>query len=115
FSAGASRRLGYGLNGRSWLLTEALPVKKEGRLRPIPMVGYYLKLVEAIDSLLSSVKACPSLPVTPEAEQYADDLWQRAGFGSADVWAINAGGAWLTKQWPVELAGGLATRVVESG
>ncbi|MBI4577888.1 MAG: lipopolysaccharide heptosyltransferase II [Planctomycetes bacterium] len=46
--AGIPRRIGHGGGLRAALLTEALPVLTEGprKLRPVPMVDYYLRLLE---------------------------------------------------------------------
>src|SRR6185295_11124107 len=38
------RRIGYANDGRGLLLTEKLHVRRVGRLRPVPMVQYYLDL-----------------------------------------------------------------------
>ena len=112
--SGAPRRVGYALDGRSSLLTEALPVKKEGRLRPIPMVDYYLALLGANGS--GTVPRRPVLPVTPEARARVEQLLGRLGVGPNDrLWALNAGGVWETKRWIPEYLGHLCDLVAERG
>jgi heptosyltransferase-2 len=106
---GARRRVGYRLNARGPLLTDALVAKKEGRLRPTPMVDYYLGLLSPLGVDTTSVLKRPVLPVTPAARDRADAIWKRAGIGPGErVWALNAGGAWETKRWIPEYLGELA-------
>lgn len=97
---GARERVGYGLNGRSPLLTRALPVQKVGRLRPIPMVDYYLAMLEALGIDTAGIPRRPQLTVTPEQAARAAELRRAAGIApDARVWALNFGGAWKTKRW----------------
>jgi heptosyltransferase-2 len=116
WTAGARRRLGYALDGRSVLLTDALPVKKEGRLRPIPMVDYYLALLAAAGQDTSRVKRCPALPVTEPARERVERLLERQGIaGHERIWALNAGAVWETKRWIPEYLGELCDMVHARG
>lgn len=113
---GARRRVGYRLNGRFFFLTKVLGVRKVGKLRPIPMVSYYLDLAKALGLDISEVPHCPVLPETDEAKSYAEDILTKLGAKSDDeVWAINMGGAWVTKQWMVKHAARLAQLIINKG
>jgi heptosyltransferase-2 len=113
---GARRRVGYGLNGRSWLLTDALHVKKEGRLRPVPMVDYYLGLLEHLNADVGHVPRRPLLEVPDAQRTWAEGFFARQGLaGSEPVWALNLGGAWLTKRWIPSHASALIGLLREAG
>lgn len=114
--SGAKRRVGYALDARSAFLTDALPVKKEGRLRPIPMVDYYLALLAATGKDTSAVARRPTLPVTEEAKKRVDAFLEKLGVGPHErLWALNAGGAWETKRWIPEYLGQLCDLVAARG
>lgn len=114
--SGAKRRVGYALDARSALLTDALPVKKEGRLRPIPMVDYYLGLLAATGAAPVPGPKVPTLPVTEESRRRVDDLLAKVGVRRDErIWALNAGGAWETKRWIPEYVGQLADLAVARG
>lgn len=108
-AAGARERVGYALNGRRLLLTRPLPAKKEGRLRPTPMVDYYLQLLRAVGGDTEGVARRPQLTATPEQEARVSAYLARHGIGP-DVrpWAVNIGASWETKRWLPEHAGALA-------
>lgn len=113
---GATRRIGYRLNARGLLLTDALPAKKEGRLRPTPMVDYYLGLLGPLGVDTSAVPRRPKLPVTEAARARVQALLGRAGVAAGDrLWALNAGGAWETKRWIPEYVGQLADLAAARG
>jgi len=98
--SGARERVGYALNGRSPLLTRALPVKKVGRLRPIPMVDYYLAMLEQLGVSTEGIARRPQLSVSAEQQARADAALEAAGIAPGSrIWALNFGGAWLTKRW----------------
>lgn len=113
---GAKQRYGYALNGRSFLLTKALPVKKQGRLRLIPMCEYYLKLVEAAGADIKDIPKRPILPTTEESQAFADSFFEKQGLERGEeIWAVNAGGAWITKQWQAESVAELCHKVRDRG
>ncbi|MDF1667299.1 MAG: lipopolysaccharide heptosyltransferase II [Planctomycetota bacterium] len=113
---GARRRVGYRLNGRFFFLTKVLGVRKVGKLRPIPMVSYYLDLAKAVGADISKIQHCPALPVTPEAQKYAEEfLTEKGGKDGKDIWALNMGGAWVTKQWKIDHAARFCSLVIEKG
>ena len=53
--SGAKRRLGYSRDGRGWLLTDRLPVPRDGggRMTVPPAIDYYLKLAEVLGADVS--------------------------------------------------------------
>jgi heptosyltransferase-2 len=115
-ATGARERVGYSLNARGLLLSEALFAKKEGRLRPTPMVDYYLKLAEVAGAKIDDLKRCPRLTVTPEQDARADAFLRAQGVPEgARPWAMNIGGSWETKRWIPEHAGQLARLLEASG
>ncbi|MCA8921673.1 MAG: glycosyltransferase family 9 protein [Planctomycetes bacterium] len=98
--SGARERVGYALNGRSPLLTRPLPVKKVGRLRPIPMVDYYLAMLEQLGVSTEGIARRPQLSVSAEQRAGAEATLRAAGIAEGErVWALNFGGAWKTKRW----------------
>lgn len=115
-AAGARERVGYALNGRRLLLTRALPAKKEGRLRPTPMVDYYLGLLAAAGGAIDGVARRPRLTLTAAQEERADAYLRRQGVAPGRrPWALNIGGSWETKRWIPEYAGRLARLLQASG
>lgn len=115
-ATGARARVGYALNGRRVLLTRPLRARKEGRLRPTPMVDYYLAMLAAAGAPSDDAPRRPRLTVTPEQERRADDLLRRHGVPpGARPWALNIGGSWETKRWIPEHAGRLARLLEASG
>ena len=77
--SGARERVGYALNGRSPLLTRPLPVKKVGRLRPIPMVDYYLAMLEQLGVSTEGIARRPQLSVSAEQRAGAEATLRAAG------------------------------------
>lgn len=117
WASGAPLRVGYGLNGRGALLTHALPVAREGLFRPVPMVDYYLRLLEALGADTRGVLRRPTLTAAPAAREWAEAFLARAGLdapGARRV-AINVGGSWETKQWLPEHAGALCRLLRRAG
>jgi heptosyltransferase-2 len=111
---GARRRVGYARDCRSLLLTQRLrPPRRRWRIRPTPMVDYYLKLAEAV--------GCPpeeprlELATTPADERSAAEVWRRLGLRSdGRVVLLNSSGAFgAAKLWPVEHFARLARRIVD--
>lgn len=94
----ARRRLGYGRNGRSWLLTDQLnpPRNPDGAFKPVSARDYYLALVEALGCRSDSVE----LELT-SAPGLAEPLLSQVGYDPARPLVIlNPGGANnLSKKW----------------
>ena len=109
---GARERVGYVRYARGPLLTtRLLPPRKNGRLLDSPMVGYYLKLAEAIGCPPESPRL--ELATTEADEQSADRVWQALGLRpDSRVVLVNSSGAYgPSKLWPAEHFAGLARRI----
>lgn len=117
WSAGARQRLGYRLNGRGALLTAGPVVRKEGLLRPVPMVDYYLGLLEHLGVDTSDEPRRPILTPSPEAEDRVEELLTRLELNAPSIrrWALNLGGSWETKRWIPQYAGELVRRIRRAG
>lgn len=112
-TGGIPERVGYARDGRSALLTQALPVPRDGkRVRVIPMVDYYLRLAEAIGA--TSLERRLELPLTLWGEVCADRVWRDLGLPQrGSVVAMHLGGAFgQAKCWPAEHFAELARRIV---
>lgn len=110
---GCRRRVGYARGGRGWLLSDRLEAPRDGRGRfvPVPAVGYYLRLAEAVGCPSES----PRLELfTTEADEAAADRAQaELGIGRDEaVVCLNTGGAFgPAKSWPVGHFARLARRL----
>jgi heptosyltransferase-2 len=112
---GCRRRLGYALHGRSLLLSDALPPRRDarGRLVPSPVIDAYNRLAEHA--------GCPhpgyrmELFTTPSDERAADEVLQRTGLGRhTEVVCLNPGAAFgAAKYWPAEYFAVLARELAE--
>jgi heptosyltransferase-2 len=109
---GARERIGYVRDARGPLLSQKLyPQRQRGRIRPVPMVDYYLALAEAIGCPPESRRL--ELAVT-EAEQHrGEQIWKTLGLRSdGRVVALNSSGAYgAAKLWPAEHCGTLARQI----
>jgi heptosyltransferase-2 len=89
------QRIGYATDGRSWLLTNAIPPAQEHRHQ----VFYYLSLVKA----LSVSTEAPSIEITatPEERALARELLERHGIPvDAPFMVLNPGAAYgSAKRW----------------
>ncbi len=73
------RRIGYACGGRSWLLTDRIPVPKaHGHLIPTAAIDYYLKLADYMGC--PSVDRQMSLAIDDEWDDRADSVWESVGF-----------------------------------
>lgn len=99
-AAGARRRIGYAQEGRSLLLTDALP-KRADLLRG-HRVGFYLNLLAPLGNVPAA--EAPALFVPAAPARAADEALARAGVspGAACV-GLNPGATYgAAKQWPPE-------------
>jgi heptosyltransferase-2 len=106
FLSGAGRRVGYGRQGRGFLLTDRVnPPTENGKFVPQPMVEYYLKLCEKVGGNIESRKT--QLFVDANSEKKADELFERYGIGDdKPVVAVNPGAAYgSSKLWEVDRFG----------
>jgi heptosyltransferase-2 len=113
--AAIPRRIGYVRYGRGMLLTDRLapPRDPAGRLRPTPMVEYYLALARALGCESRSLQL--ELATTPDDEAAADLTWSNLGLGNGEpVVSLNTGGAFgPAKSWPNASFAVLARRLVD--
>jgi heptosyltransferase-2 len=117
WASGARHRIGYALNARGALLTHPIRVKRQGHLRPIPMVDYYLGILSHAGANVAAVPRVPTLTPTPEAEDWAERFLTRLRLNAPSnrVWALNIGGSWETKRWIPQHAGRLVKRLRAEG
>jgi heptosyltransferase-2 len=102
--AGCRRRVGYARYGRSLLLTDPLPAKRDerGRLVPSPVIDAYNHLAETVGCPRPSYQM--ELFTTAQDEEAADQVWRLAGFHAGhEVICLNPGAAFgSAKYWPAE-------------
>jgi heptosyltransferase II len=114
WAAAIPRRVGYDRGGRGGLLTDRLPVLRdgEGRRLPVPAVDYYLALVRHLGCRVDSVRT--ELATTIEEESAADLAWNTLNLPSdRPVVCLNTGGAFgPAKSWPNEHFASLSRRLV---
>ncbi len=115
-AAGVKARLGYGRDGRSFLLTRRVrPVMKEGDFAPRPMIDYYLELVAVVGADISDRKM--KLAVDDAETASATEALSRHGFdGGRPLALVNPGAAFgSAKCWPVENFATLADELSAKG
>ncbi|MCL4523321.1 MAG: lipopolysaccharide heptosyltransferase II [Acidobacteria bacterium] len=114
--AGVPQRIGYARDGRSWLLTKAIPVPKTGET-PAHESYYYLELLRRA-GWMEKLPALERirLHVPPEAMGRAEEFLDRAGVPGAPRMvrvAMAPGAAYgSAKCWPVERYAALADRLI---
>lgn len=112
---GARRRVGYARHGRWLLLTRRIRPPHQGlfRVKPSPMVDYYLKVAEAVGCPPESPRL--ELATTEADERSADGVWGRLGLRrDGRVVLLNSSGAYgAAKLWPVEHFARLAKRIID--
>jgi len=108
------RRVGYGRNGRSFLLTDPLePPREGGRIVPVNMVDYYLALLRRIGCNPSSRRE--ELFFSPRSEERAVRLLEGHGWRPGDrLIALNPGGRYgSSKLWEAEKFAAVGDRLRE--
>ncbi len=113
--AGIDERIGYARDGRSWLLTRAVPVPRPGEI-PAHEHFYYLELLRRA-GLLADLPRIGEvrLRVDPGAREQVEQKLRRAGARSdAPLRVAMAPGAAYgsAKCWPVERYAVLADRLI---
>ena len=106
------RRIGYGLNGRTWILSRSIPISAQGRKRaPTPMTKYYLDVARLAGGAAVGEKV--ELAVDPASEEEAESFLRRSGLeGTRPLVGLNAGAAFgPSKQWTAEGFAAVADRV----
>jgi len=113
--AGARRRVGYDLQGRGFMLTDALQAPMEGRKkRPEYMAEEYLRIISFVGC--TSSRRCPELAVTPEAMSLSQEILAPADaetkgplVGIAPGASFGPSKLWYAEKWAA-VADGLAER-----
>ncbi len=106
----ARRRVGYALQGRSWLLTDPIAIPKDayvrtrwGTVRPVPMNRYYAGLLAPLGWDPGSLKL--ELTVTAEHEEVAARFRKEHGLEGTAVVAFAPGASfgpsklWVEERW----------------
>ena len=108
--AGIAERWGYRGDGRTWLLTKAVPMP----LR-VHQVDYYRRLVAACGC--PSISDTPRLDASEKARRDGDALLRASGWNGEDrLLAMAPGAAYGTaKRWPVESYSALTDRLASEG
>jgi heptosyltransferase-2 len=116
-AAGIPRRIGYDNDFRGVLLTESLPVRRVGRLRPVPMVEYYLALCRKAGCPIERTARHLELPVTGAAIERTA-AWDRAHGLAPDERpiAFNVGASFGgSKLWTIEGWAAVAEHFLRAG
>jgi heptosyltransferase-2 len=111
--SGANERIGYGGQGRSWMLTKRLASRRFAAAGArIPTIEGYLRLCAAAGCAPESPRL--ELGTTLADERAADMVWKRLRLPPGDrVVVLNTGGAYgAAKIWPAEHFAELAKRIV---
>ena len=114
------KRIGYGRDGRSLLLTRALGAPVPGGFgEPISAVDYYLHLLRMItdDSGQGQTPFDRRIRLTPTGGQVeaANRMLERAGIAGEGerLVLLNPGGNRMDKRWPAERFAALADHIAE--
>src|SRR5271154_7299139 len=113
--AGIPERIGYARDGRSFLLTKAVPVHKPGEI-PAHEQFYYLELLHRAGWLDHATgESYIALNIDSQAKQHAEERLLAAGARSNALRvAIGAGASYgSAKCWPPERFAEVANRLVE--
>ncbi len=109
--SGAKRRVGYGRDGRSWLLTDRLiPKRAGGRYVPVPALDYYAELARYVscDDIEDRLELA-----TDEADEAAIDRRVGPAGESRPLVVLNPGANFgAAKCWPPEFYAALSDQLV---
>ena len=107
--SGIPRRIGFARDGRSWLLTDRIPVIDGHRnAHTDPCIDTYLRLASHLGCDVSDRRM--ELAVTDKDRNQTDELWRTVGFEDHRFTVLMNTGAAIadTKRWPVEHAAATA-------
>ncbi len=99
------RRIGFARDGRSWLLTDRIPIIDGDRnAKTDPCIDTYLRLADYLGCGTSDRRM--ELAATEQDRQLTDALWDKIGFEDRRMTVVlNTGAATAdTKRWPIEHA-----------
>lgn len=115
--AGIPERLGYAEDGRGLLLTRALRAPVFGRLRPIPKVDHYLRLVALLGCDADESGRHLELPERPDSRARAEAWLAAHGVGPGErPIALSVGASFgPSKQWKTERWAAVAEHLLEAG
>ncbi|NOG54264.1 MAG: glycosyltransferase family 9 protein [Planctomycetes bacterium] len=105
FLSGIGRRVGYGRDGRSWMLTHAVRCPVAGGWKePMPAVAYYLNLATYLGATEVAGQARPMrLVCTDEQQESATAILAAEGVAEDEPIALlNPGGNNPAKRWPAD-------------
>ncbi|MDP2940845.1 MAG: lipopolysaccharide heptosyltransferase II [Candidatus Omnitrophota bacterium] len=107
--AGIAERIGYYTRKRAFLLTRKItPPKKDSLHR----IDYYLNVLDAAG--LKAEDRFPEFFISDEDKDFAEEFLKRQKVGKGDfIAALNPGGNWSPKRWPVESWAELADKLIE--
>jgi heptosyltransferase-2 len=110
-----TQRVGYAKWGRGLLLSSSVKTDSQD----IPLVDYYLNLVDAVTGKKASTDSVTryqlELHTTPEEEKLGDEIWNNLGLRSPEkVLILNVGSAnSIVKSWSYNYAAELSRLVVD--
>ena len=108
FLAGIPRRVGYNTDGRGIFLTHR--VRVNGRVKREHQVEYYLHLIRSLG--IETLERIPSLPISQERQQEAEEILKSVSGGSGPFVGISPGAQYgSAKEWFPERFGELALRI----
>ncbi len=101
YLSGAKRRVGYAKDGRSWLLTDRIPLM-QGNVdhRTLPTIDYYMNIAKHLGCASSNLAM--QLAVSESDRNLAKDMFDRFGFawGHPTVVLNTASATGESKLWP---------------
>ncbi len=106
--AGINQRIGHYTKKRAFLLTKKIiPPKKDSLHR----IDYYLDLIEKAGLRIEDRYL--DFFFSPADENHVEDFLSRNSIGKNDfIIALNPGGNWIPKRWPVDYWAQLADRLI---
>ena len=107
--AGIGQRIGHYTKKRGFLLTKKIiPPQKDSLHR----IDYYLDVIEKAGLRIEDRYL--DFFFSPEDEKHVDDFLSKNAIGRDDfVVALNPGGNWIPKRWPVDHWGRLADKLIK--
>lgn len=110
--SGARKVVGYDRDLRGMLLTDGLPVPREGgQLKPISAIDYYLELASWLGG--DKVNKSMQLGISDADNLLCEQLWTQVGFDSGTpTIVLNSNAATSSPRiWPADKVGELALRI----
>jgi heptosyltransferase II len=105
YLSGATRRVGYSRDARSWLLTDRIPLWNEGQdMRVVPTIDYYLNIAKSLACSIEDQQM--RLWVLDREREIAETAYDRLGLDwKRPTVVMNcASGTGESRLWPTGLA-----------